>query len=99
EGGDLNFCSFYENEEVMKERFVYFMKEADRRVQSLPDSAFHRMIHHGLVGLYLGDSKVKSLQGGMDLRKELLDYSGRTAKFFNWNTRMYYRFTRKGEVG
>lgn len=99
DGGDLNFCSFYPNEEIMKERFVYFMKQADQHVQSLPDAAFHKMIHHGLVGLYLGDSKLKSIQGGTELRKELLAYSGGAAKFFNWNTRMYYRFNRKNDVG
>ena len=90
--GDLNFCSYYPNGEKMKKRFIYFIKEADKHVQQLPDSKFHEMIHHGLVGLYLGDPKVKQLSSGAEMKKELLEISGRKAKFFYWNTIIYYRF-------
>jgi tetraprenyl-beta-curcumene synthase len=56
--GDLNFCSFYENSNTMVERLVYFFKEADRAVTRLPHRAFHRMVCHGLLAMYLADRKV-----------------------------------------
>ncbi|MEN1970306.1 tetraprenyl-beta-curcumene synthase family protein [Lentibacillus sp. N15] len=89
--GDLNFCSYYPTREKMKERFVYFIEQTDRCVQSLPDRKFHEMIHHGLIGLYLADQKVKNLDGGNDMTAMLLQVSGGRAKFFHWNSRAYHR--------
>ncbi|WP_156288559.1 tetraprenyl-beta-curcumene synthase family protein [Oceanobacillus salinisoli] len=99
EEGDLNFCSFYTNNKEMRERFAYFIKQADQRVQSLPNSQFHKMIHHGLVGLYLGDKKVMTIEGGAGLARELLEISGGSAKFFHWNTKLYYKFNKKRSAG
>jgi tetraprenyl-beta-curcumene synthase len=56
--GDLNFCSFYENSDIMVERLVHIFKEADRAVAKLPHRAFHRMVCHGLLAIYLADRKV-----------------------------------------
>ncbi|MBT2217040.1 DUF2600 family protein [Virgibacillus dakarensis] len=89
--GDLNFCSYYSSREKMKERFIYFIKETDKHVQSLPDRKFHQLVHHGLVGLYLADPKVKNLDGGEKMTKVLLQESGGKAAFFHWNTKMYHR--------
>ncbi|RKQ14553.1 tetraprenyl-beta-curcumene synthase family protein [Oceanobacillus bengalensis] len=96
--GDLNFCSFYSNQDQLKERLLYFIKETDKAVQRLPDKKFHQFVHHGLVGLYLGDEKVMGLDGGAKMVKELLRISGRTAKFFHWNVKMYYRFEKDRET-
>lgn len=89
---DLNFCRFYENDKHMMERFTYFIEQASNRVELLPNRSFHKMVCQGLVGLYLGDPKVKQLNDGMKMAKELIRISGSNARFFYWNTRMYYRF-------
>ncbi|RYG74548.1 tetraprenyl-beta-curcumene synthase family protein [Lentibacillus lipolyticus] len=88
--GDLNFCNYYESHAHMKERFNYFIRQADRHVQQLMDRQFHKMVHHGLVGLYLGDPKVKELYEGMDITNALLRESGSTASFFHWNVKLYH---------
>ncbi|MFB4169235.1 tetraprenyl-beta-curcumene synthase family protein [Virgibacillus sp. JSM 102003] len=90
--GDLNFCSYYDNHEQMKKRFIYFIEQADKHVQLLPNSSFHEMVHQGLVGLYLGDPKVKKLEDGTQMTDDLLHISGRSARFFHWNTKLYYKF-------
>lgn len=89
--GDLNFCHYYDNQELMKKRLIYFINQADRQVQRLPDRRFHEMVHHGLVGLYLGDPKVKNIDGGMELTDDLLRLNGYKARFFHWNTKLYHR--------
>jgi tetraprenyl-beta-curcumene synthase len=82
-GGDLNFCSFYENSEVTVERLVRVFKEADRSVTALPHKAFHRMVCHGLLAMYLADRKVdqqeKMRQMAIRIMKE---GRGATALFF-----------------
>ncbi|XKF67449.1 tetraprenyl-beta-curcumene synthase family protein [Virgibacillus necropolis] len=92
---DLNFCTYYDSQSHLQERLQYFINETHHHVQHLPDQRFHEMVQHGLVGLYLGDRKVQDLNGGKDMRKILLDTSGGQAKFFHWNTRLYYKFTGK----
>ena len=81
--GDLNFCSFYENADVTVERLVRVFKEADRAVSHLPHRAFHRMVCHGLLAIYLADRKVdrqeKMRQMAIRIMKE---GRGATALFF-----------------
>ncbi|QKY71662.1 tetraprenyl-beta-curcumene synthase family protein [Lentibacillus sp. CBA3610] len=89
--GDLNFCRYYDNQALMEKRIMYFIEQADSYVQQLPDRRFHEMVHHGLVGLYLGDPKVKKLDGGMEMTDDLLRISGYKARFFHWNTKFYHR--------
>ncbi|WP_281249051.1 tetraprenyl-beta-curcumene synthase family protein [Halobacillus massiliensis] len=90
--GDLNFCSYYEHEEMMKERFVYFVEQTNRSIQSLPDRGFHEMVYEGLVGMYLADHKVKAIQHAKDFVRSMLKASGKKATFFYINTKMYNRF-------
>lgn len=92
---DLNFCTYYKSQTDLKERLQYFIKETNKHVQKLPDHHFHEMVQRGLVGLYLGDRKVQDLNSGKTMRKALLDASGGQAKFFHWNTRLYYKITGK----
>ncbi|WP_234031412.1 tetraprenyl-beta-curcumene synthase family protein [Lentibacillus cibarius] len=88
--GDLNFCNYYESHEHMKKRLTYFIRQTDIHVEQIRDRSFHKMVHHGLVGLYLGDPKVKSLSSGMDMTHVLLRESGSAASFFHWNAKMYH---------
>ncbi|MFD1361413.1 tetraprenyl-beta-curcumene synthase family protein [Lentibacillus salinarum] len=90
--GDLNFCSYYDDEAHLKKRLIYFISQTDDRVQKLPDRRFHEMVYHGLVGLYLGDPKVRRLDGGPEMACDLLQLSGYKARFFHWNTKFYHRF-------
>ncbi|WP_338323000.1 tetraprenyl-beta-curcumene synthase family protein [Oceanobacillus halophilus] len=94
EEGDLNFCDYYPSKEKMKERFTFFINQTDNRVRKLPDAKFHKMVHHGLVGLYLGDMKVKTLDSGHEIAKDLLKISGNRARFFNMNTKIYYKLSK-----
>ncbi len=91
EEGDLNFCSYYEHEELMRDRFVYFVKQTNLSVKSLPHAAFHEMIREGLVGLYLADHKVKRISHAKSFVKALLRASGKKATFFYYNSKMYNR--------
>ncbi|SEB04526.1 tetraprenyl-beta-curcumene synthase [Thalassobacillus cyri] len=88
--GDLNFCSYYETDEEMRQRFVYFVKETKARTKLLPDPEFHEMIQEGLVGMYLADRKVSRLQNAKTFVRDLLKVSGRKAKFFHYNTKVYH---------
>ncbi|XGA29899.1 tetraprenyl-beta-curcumene synthase family protein [Virgibacillus sp. CBA3643] len=91
---DLNFCSYYPDQEAMKKRLIYFIEQSDEHVESLPNRSFHQMVYQGLVGLYLGDPKVKQLDGGLGMTNDLLKASGHQARFFHWNTKMYYKLKR-----
>ncbi|KGX86764.1 tetraprenyl-beta-curcumene synthase family protein [Pontibacillus litoralis] len=91
EEGDLNFCSYYEHEGHMKERFLYFINQTKQHVKALPHASFHHMVQKGLVGLYLADSKVQSLHGADDMVKALLNVSGLKSKFFYVNSKLYHK--------
>lgn len=94
EEADLNFCSYYPDQEKMKKRLIYFIEQSDKRIDALPNRSFHQMVYQGLIGLYLGDPKVKKLDGGSEMTKDLLKISGHQARFFHWNTKLYYRLKR-----
>ncbi len=91
EEGDLNFCHYYKDEQELEQRLVYFVEQTNQQVKKLPDQAFHEMIQHGLVGLYLADPKVKKLKDGYQTSKRLIKASGRKSQFFHWNIKMYNR--------
>ncbi|CEP66330.1 Terpenoid synthase [Moorella glycerini] len=58
EGGDLNFCAFYCDEEEAARRLQFFLEQSLEKAQNLPDPAFHLMVVRGLPALYLSDAKV-----------------------------------------
>ncbi len=95
EEGDLNFCHYYANKGDLKYRLVWFIEKADQHVKGLPNRRFHEMIHHGLVGLYLADPKVKQLHGGNEMTQFLLKVSGPEARFFHWNTKLYHKMKKE----
>lgn len=93
EEGDLNFCNYYENEEELEERLLYFIEETGSKVKDLPNSSFHEMVQHGLIGLYLADPKVKQMDHFKPTVKRLIKTSGKTSLFFHWNIRIYNRLS------
>jgi len=90
-GGDLNFCSYYANDDELVERLVHFVKEADRSVSPLPHARFHRMINRGLVGLYLADNKVKSQKRIREMGRRIGRQGGILSFFVYLNSWLYRR--------
>lgn len=91
-GGDLNFCFYYENDEELFRRLSHFLQEADRNTENIPHQKFHQLINRGLIGIYLSDEKVKHQPHVKKLAKELIKKAGATSFFFYWNGQAYRRF-------
>jgi tetraprenyl-beta-curcumene synthase len=89
--GDLNFCTYYEDEVELFERMQYFLLEAENAVRGLPDSTFHYFIPKGLVALYLSDKKVKGLKHGKNIRRGLLRTAGYQSVILHYPIRLYYK--------
>ncbi|WHX50855.1 tetraprenyl-beta-curcumene synthase family protein [Paenibacillus woosongensis] len=86
-GGDLNFCSYYDNKETMLQRIVFMVDEARRDVAVLPASSFHVMIIEGLLALYLSDPKVSEQQEIRGVSRQLMRRSSLMRLFFFVNSR------------
>lgn len=93
--GDLNFCFYYENKDELANRLIYFIQQADKYTKMLPDPAFHKCIHRGLLGIYLSDAKATDQKQVQQLARVVLRESGRTSRFFYWNGRLYRWFQRR----
>lgn len=93
--GDLNFCFYYPNEEMMIERIRYFINESKQVVSKLPHSTFHQLVQSGLLGLYLSDSKMNEVNNGINHRKAILKYADWHARVIYWNGRLYRKWKKK----
>jgi tetraprenyl-beta-curcumene synthase len=82
EGGDLNFCHYYDDEDLLVERFGFIASRAREDVEQLPASRFHRLIIEGLLALYLSDPKVRHQADVKDVSKKLMKNSPLTRLFF-----------------
>lgn len=91
EGGDLNFCFYYDSEEQLLQRFIHFLDEADKHTMHLPDTKFHRLINRGLLGVYLSDRKVNEQKNVRSLARKIMKRGGSISYFFYWNGRIYRR--------
>ncbi|GAA0332550.1 tetraprenyl-beta-curcumene synthase [Bacillus carboniphilus] len=88
--GDLNFCSYYESNEQLVNRLIHFLKQADKYIEGLPHSDFHKLINRGLLGVYLSDQKIgKRFSDNRKIVKQLLKTGGPTGYFFYWNRKAY----------
>lgn len=81
-GGDLNFCSYYDNQQMLNERMGQMVQAARKSADELPFGHFHRMIVEGLVALYLSDPKVKDQHNVRKTAKLLMKGSPWTRLFF-----------------
>ncbi|MGG4488621.1 tetraprenyl-beta-curcumene synthase family protein [Metabacillus idriensis] len=88
-GGDLNFCNYYETENEMMMRLEHFVLKADSNLSGIPHENFHKLIHRGLLGVYLSDEKVTSRKDLGKLARKLIKLGGKTSSFFYWNGRAY----------
>lgn len=94
-GGDLNFCFYYHDEKALFDRLSHFIQEADRHIEKLPDSHFHKLINRGLLGLYLSDEKVQQQKPVKILAKEIIKKSGLTSFFFYLNGIIYRKLQKR----
>lgn len=92
EGGDLNFCFYYENEEALFKRMEHFLKNADYHTAKLPHQKFHRLINRGLLGIYLSDEKVQHQKKVKKLAKSMIKSGGPISYFFYLNAKAYRVF-------
>ncbi|XJZ26568.1 tetraprenyl-beta-curcumene synthase family protein [Bacillota bacterium Lsc_1132] len=88
-GGDLNFCFYYPDEEVLFRRLKHFLAEADRHTEKLPHKKFHQLINRGLLGVYLSDRKVQKQKNVRKLAKEIIKAGGKISYFFYVNGLAY----------
>jgi tetraprenyl-beta-curcumene synthase len=84
-GGDLNFCNYYNSEQEISQRFIYFLKSADRAVDRLPHRYFHLMINRALLGVYLADPKVNAQKNVKIIANKILHFCDGSAFFFLMN--------------
>lgn len=89
DGGDLNFCFYYPNNKMLMSRLNHFFEQANNHIKGLPDELFHKLINHGLIGLYLSDSKVKKQREVRRLMRNLLKSGGFLSLFFYVNGLSY----------
>ncbi|MHA6261333.1 tetraprenyl-beta-curcumene synthase family protein [Sporosarcina sp. CAU 1771] len=95
EGGDLNFCFYYLDENELADRLIYFFREAITHIKELPDKKFHQLITKGLLGIYLSDRKVNKQQNVKRIAKRVIKKGGLVSAFFYWNGRVYRSFQKK----
>ena len=92
-GLDLNFCSFYENNEHLSRRLTHFYTRAQESVANLPNAKFHHLITRGLLSIYLADYKVAGQKDVRIISKNLLSLGGSEAIFFYLHCWIYRRLT------
>lgn len=86
-GGDLNFCSYYENKDFAVHRMAQIVIKAREKVALLEAPSFHRMIIEGLIALYLTDPKVRRQPEVKQMSKQLMKKSPITRLFFFFNSK------------
>jgi tetraprenyl-beta-curcumene synthase len=89
QGGDLNFVSYYRDDDDAFERFRFLVEGASRSLAGLPEAEFHCMIVDGLLGLYLSDGKVGRQPRVHSLAKRLLRSSPPRVRFFYFGCRLH----------
>jgi tetraprenyl-beta-curcumene synthase len=97
-GGDLNFCSYFENQDILNERLLRMVQEARHSAGQLPSSSFHRMIVEGLVALYLSDPKVRRQREVRRTARLLMKGSPGTRLFF-WLNSIWIRKGMSSSLG
>jgi len=96
-GGDLNFCSYYENGGQMTERLLWIAEQARRSAFTLPSPRFHLMVVEGLIALYLSDPKVRDRRVA-DTARALMR-KGPLVRFFFFANSRWIRRTQSRKAG
>jgi len=82
ETGDLNFISYYKNQEECRQRLGRFLEKSLDHAQELPQSLFHLTVIQGLLAMYLSDPKVNNGDVGA-ISSDLLCLAGKRTRFFH----------------
>jgi tetraprenyl-beta-curcumene synthase len=82
EGGDLNFCRYYQSPDEAAERIGYIATQAKERVKLLRAPRFHGMIVEGLQAMYLTDPKVNAQHNVRLARRIIMKNSPLSRLFF-----------------
>ena len=90
-GGDLNFCSHYQDHQEMISRITHFYTQANLSIASLPYANFHRMINQGLLGIYFADQKVYRQKEVRKAVREMIFLGGGVGLFFYLICSLYRR--------
>ncbi|RAV08340.1 tetraprenyl-beta-curcumene synthase family protein [Paenibacillus contaminans] len=90
QGGDLNFCFYYDGFDTAVQRIAEIVLQARQRVSHLKAPAFHRMIIEGLLALYLSDPKVSKQLEVKRVSRLLMKNSPITRLFF-WVNSVWIR--------
>ncbi|OLN21655.1 tetraprenyl-beta-curcumene synthase [Domibacillus antri] len=89
EDGELNFCTYYENETVMMDRFLHFLQKAKEGTERLPHAKFHSFLIEGIVAVYLSEEKAAAKKSVRHQCRKLVHTAGPSSMFFYWNGRTY----------
>lgn len=92
EDGELNFCTYYQNESEMMERFLFFLKKAKESTERLPHARFHAFLIEGIVAMYLSEEKAACKKSVRGQCRKLVHTAGLRSVFFYWNGRTYKTF-------
>lgn len=87
--GDLNFCFYYRDNQELFSRMSHFITKAEEYLDLLPHKRFHKLIHRGLLGLYLSDEKVDYKDETKLLAKKMVKLGGSQSRFFYMNAKLY----------
>ena len=90
-GHDLNFCSYYPDNELLAKRLIHFYRQAQQSIAGLPNPEFHRLINRGLLSIYLSDNKVSQQKEVRKIARKLLSIGGAKAIFFYLHCWIYRR--------
>ncbi len=90
--GDLNFCTYYQDEHHLQSRLLHFLEKAEEFSKDLPHSNFHRLINKGLIGVYLSDEKVWKQRKIQQFSREFIGAAGWVSRFFYVNGRLYRKW-------
>lgn len=91
QGGDLNFCFYYDDEDHLIGRLECFAREADKSISKMPNQSFHSFINKGLLAIYLADEKVRKQKKVREFAKQLIRIGGGSTLFFYVNGWIYRR--------
>jgi tetraprenyl-beta-curcumene synthase len=92
EGGDLNFCTYYEKLNHLYATLKNFYLRAKEILKDVVDYAFHCLVLDSLFAMYLADPKVSLLKVEKKLLRKIRAIGGFNTKFFYWNVKAYRRF-------
>ncbi|WP_128894750.1 tetraprenyl-beta-curcumene synthase family protein [Longirhabdus pacifica] len=94
-GGDLNFCSYYKDQDELISRLDYMIEKALLAAKQMKHRHFHKMIVEGLLAVYLSDPKVNKQAAVKHIKEKVMKSSPLMRLFFKFNTIWIRRHTEK----